>query len=78
MKTELMIKLNDLERVKKFTDIVSKFQSDIDIIRGRYFIDAKSTLGIYTIDLTKPLSVRIITCDDTEIDKFNECMKEFM
>lgn len=78
MNTELALNLHSIERVKEFTNVVNKFNSDVDILRGRYVIDAKSTLGIYTIDLTKPVIVRINSNDCAEIARFNEQMEYFL
>ncbi len=78
MNTELVLNLKTLEKVKKFTNVVNKFNSDVDIIRDRYVIDAKSIIGIFTIDLTKPVTVRIVSDDKAEITRFNEQMEEFM
>lgn len=78
MNTELILNLNTLEKVKKFTNVVNRFNSDIDVIRDRYIIDAKSVIGIYTIDLTRPVTVRIVSDDKAEIARFNEQMEEFM
>ena len=71
MNTELALNLHSIERVKEFTNVVNKFNSDVDILRGRYVIDAKSTLGIYTIDLTKPVIVRINWYGCAEIARVN-------
>ena len=78
MNTELILDLNTFEKAKRFTETANKFNSDIDVIRDRYVIDAKSVLGIYTIDLTKPVTVRIISDDKAEIARFNEQMEEFV
>lgn len=78
MNTELTLKLNDFEKAKQFTTVANKFNSDIDILRDRYVIDAKSTLGIYTIDLSKPVTIRIISDDRAEIARFNEHMEQFL
>lgn len=78
MDTELILNLNTLEKVKKFTNVVNRFNSDIDVIRDRYIIDAKSVIGIYTIDLTRPVTVRIVSDDRAEIARFNEQMEEFI
>lgn len=78
MNTELTLKLNDFEKAKQFTTVANKFNSDIDILRDRYVIDAKSTLGIYTIDLSKPVTIRIISDDSAEIARFNEHMEQFL
>ncbi|MEY8421961.1 HPr family phosphocarrier protein [Lachnospiraceae bacterium 38-14] len=78
MNTELTLNLNDFEKVREFTNEANKFNSDIDILRDRYVIDAKSTLGIYTIDLSKPVTIRIISDDRAEIARFNEHMEQFL
>lgn len=56
----------------------SKFYSDIDIIRNRYIVDGKSAIGIFTLDLSKPVDVEIHTDDEYEIKRFNEVMEEFV
>ena len=70
--------LNTIEKVKKFVNEANKFNSDIDVIRGRYTIDGKSMLGIFTIDLTFPVKIRIDSNDQAEIARFNEHMEEFL
>lgn len=77
MKTRVTINLNNFVKVKKFTDVVESFESNIDVIRDRYVIDAKSTLGIFTLDLSKPIDVEIHSNNDEEIKRFNETMEEF-
>ncbi len=78
MDTKLVLNLNTLDKVRDFTNEANKFNSDIDIIRDRYVIDAKSVLGIYTIDLTKPVTVKINSDDKAEIARFNEKMEKFL
>lgn len=78
MGTKIVLNLNTLDKVKRFTDLTNRFNSDIDIVRERYVIDAKSIIGIYTIDLTKPVIVRIISNDREEIARFNKQMEEFI
>lgn len=74
----MTISLNTIERVKKFSEEVIKFESDIDVIKGRYIVDGKSVLGILSIDLRKELEVEIHSNNREEIRKFNEKMKEFI
>lgn len=78
MDTKLVLNLNTLDKVRDFTNEANKFNSDIDIIRDRYVIDAKSVLGIYTIDLTKSVTVKINSDDKAEIARFNEKMEQFL
>lgn len=77
MKTQVTIYLNDFVKTRDFAQAVSKFESDIDIVRDRYVIDAKSIMGIYTLDLSKPVDVVLHSDDNAEIDRFIEVMKEF-
>ena len=78
MNKELRILLNEFSKIQKFNNIITNFESDIDLVRGRYVIDAKSLIGIYTLDLSKPINVVIHSDDEKEIIRFNEAMKEFM
>lgn len=77
-KEKMTIKLNDFSDIKKFTNEVTKFEGDIDLVKGRYVIDAKSTMGIFTLDLSSPVDVVIYSDNKKEIERFNEVMKEFM
>ena len=78
MNKELRISLNEFSKIQKFNNIIINFESDIDLVRGRYVIDAKSLIGIYTLDLSKPINVIIHSDDEEEIIRFNEAMKEFV
>lgn len=49
--------------VKDFVNIVSKYDFDIDLVSGRYVVDAKSIMGIFSLDLTKPIQVELHTDD---------------
>lgn len=58
MKT-VKISLNSIDKVKAFVNDVSKFDTDFDLISGRYVIDAKSIMGIFSLDLSKPIDLNI-------------------
>ena len=60
------IKLSLAENVKAFVNIVSKHPYDIDLRAGRHVVDAKSLLGIFSLDLSKPVTVEVYSdaCDD--------------
>ena len=68
------IKLSSIEDVRKFVDIVSKYDIDIDLSSGRYIVDAKSIMGIFSLDLSRPveLQAHVDNCDDliAKIDRF--------
>ena len=65
--TNVIIKLPSVKEVKDFVSAVSSCGCDIDIASDRYIIDAKSIMGIFSLDLSKPLELRIITEDENEI-----------
>ena len=62
MKT-VQILLNTINDVKFFVNAVSKYDYDVDLISGRYAIDAKSIMGIFSLDLSKPITVQAHTDD---------------
>jgi len=58
MKT-LEIMLGSITDVKDFVNAVSKYENDVDLTSGRYVVDAKSIMGIFSLDLSKPIKVEI-------------------
>ena len=74
MKT-VKININTINDVKDFVTIVSRCDYDVDIVSGRYAIDAKSIMGIFSLDLLQPITLTA----DTEYNKaFEDDMREFM
>ena len=59
------IMLKSINDVKDFVNIVSKYDFDVDLSSGRYVVDAKSIMGIFSLDLSKPITVEAHT-DDLE------------
>jgi len=62
MKTVEVI-LGSINDVKDFVNSVSKYSFDIDLTSGRYVVDAKSIMGIFSLDLSKPIKVEIHSDD---------------
>lgn len=58
MKT-IKISLDTIEKVKKFVTEINKFNSEFDLVSGRYTIDAKSIMGIFSLDISKPIELNI-------------------
>ena len=58
MKT-VMVYLNTIDKVKGFVGLVSMCEGDFDLSSGRYIVDAKSVMGIFSLDLSKPLTLNI-------------------
>ena len=76
-KNTCVIKLNSIEKVKNFVSRISTFDCDVDVLYGRYIIDATSIMGIFSLDLTNPVTVLIHTDDYEELKLFNEIMEDF-
>ena len=56
---ELKVMLYTIEDVKEFVNITNKYEFDCDLVSGRYAVDAKSIMGIFSLDLSKPLGMVI-------------------
>ena len=69
------IKLSSIEDVRKFVDIVSKYDIDIDLSAGRYIVDAKSIMGIFSLDLLKPIK---LTAHSDNTDELFAEIKPYM
>ena len=58
MKT-VKVRLSSIEAVRDFVEVVRQFDGDIDLSSGRYIVDAKSIMGIFSLDLSKPIELTI-------------------
>lgn len=65
--TETKIQLTNFADVQAFVNTISKFAFDIDLVSGRYIVDAKSIMGIYSLDLNHPIELRAHTEDAEEL-----------
>ena len=75
MKT-VKISLNSIDKVKAFVNDVTKFNTDFDLVSGRYVIDAKSIMGIFSLDLSKPIDLAIHA--ESEVDEIMEALKPYL
>ena len=69
--------LNTIEKVKDFSNIVCKYDSTIDIQEGRYVIDGKSILGIFSLNLFNPLEIRIDFANEDEEKRLTSEIERF-
>ena len=65
-----------LAKVKSFVNEVTKFDNEFDLVSGRYVVDAKSIMGIFSLDLTKPITLNIHT--DENVDKILDALKDYL
>lgn len=75
MKT-IKISLNSIDKVKSFVNDITKFDNDFDLVSGRYVIDAKSIMGIFSLDLSKPIDLSIHAEDN--LNEILETLKPYM
>ena len=75
MKT-VNISLNSIDKVKSFVNAITKFNNDFDLVSGRYVIDAKSIMGIFSLDLSKPIDLTIHA--EENLDGIMEVLKPYL
>ena len=63
------ISLTQVNQVKRFVNLVAQAPYDVDMVSGRYTVNAKSMLGIYSLDLSKPIQVLIYSDNCEELKK---------
>ena len=75
MKT-VKISLNSIDKVKALVNEVTKYDAEFDLVSGRYVIDAKSIMGIFSLDLSKPIDLNIHS--ENNIDEILAKLDEFI
>ena len=70
------IRINTIEDVKNFVTTVTKCNYDVDIVSGRYAIDAKSIMGIFSLDLSKPIDLNI-HADGAALDNVMQIISKY-
>ncbi|MBP3622409.1 MAG: HPr family phosphocarrier protein [Lachnospiraceae bacterium] len=73
---EVKISLNSIDKVKSFVNDISGFNAEFDLVSGRYVIDAKSIMGIFSLDISKPIDLNIHT--ETEVEDIMAAIKPYL
>ena len=76
MKT-VKISLNSIDKVKTFVNEINRFEAEFDLVSGRYVIDAKSIMGIFSLDISKPIDLNIHT-DGDQLDKILASLESYL
>ena len=63
----VQININSIDKVKTFVNAVTAYDAEFDLVSGRFVIDAKSIMGIFSFDLSKPLTLKIYNDDNEQI-----------
>ena len=77
MKTATIL-LNTINDVKAFVNTVIKYEFDVDLISGRYAIDAKSIMGIFSLDLSKPIDLNIHAETESTVNEILEILTPYL
>jgi phosphotransferase system HPr-like phosphotransfer protein len=66
------VRIDSIEKVKKFSSILSREGVDGELVEGVHILDAKSIMGIFSLNLTKPIELRLHTDDGKILEKLRE------
>ena len=74
---KLTVKIVSMQDADKFNKLCSKFDCDMDLQSGKYYVDAKSIMGIFSLDLSQPLVLDAGTDDEQKIkETFADFIRE--
>ena len=71
------ILVNSIEKVKDFVNTISKQDAEFDMVSGRYVIDAKSIMGIFSLDLSEPIDL-VIHAEGEQAEQILDSIKTYM
>ena len=74
---KIQITLSSIQDIRKFVNEVTLLDYEVDLEQGRYIVDAKSIMGIFSLDLTKEIKAEIVT-DNGDADALVEELKPFI
>ena len=72
----VQVNLNSVEKVRAFVNSVNTFDSEFDLVSGSFVIDAKSIMGILSLDLSKPITLNIYSDDDAIMESLKPFLVE--
>ncbi len=73
---EIQISLKSIDDVKHFVQTITMFDGEFELLSGKYIVDAKSILGLFSVDLSKPVTLRI-EADDVKIDEILKAIEVY-
>ncbi len=74
--TTVKVKINSIEKIKDFVNAITAFDNDFDLVHDRYVIDAKSIMGIFSLDSSKDLTLKIHK--DQDLDAIMAALEPFI
>ncbi len=73
---EVQILLKSIDDVKDFVQTITMFDGEFELLSGKYIVDAKSILGLFSVDLSKPVTLRI-EANDAKIDEILKAIEVY-
>ncbi len=75
---KIFVNLSNAQEVKAFVNVVEKYPFDVDLVSGRYVINAKSIMGIFSLDLSQPIELVALCDDKSAMEQFISDIKAFL
>ena len=75
---EFYIKVDSVDKVKDFVKVTNKIVPDMDLIVGRYIIDTKTIMGIFSVDLTRKICLKIHSDNEKECTEIRKKLEKFI
>lgn len=72
------INIDNIDKVKEFCENAGKYIDNLDLVSGRYIVDAKSIMGIFSLDISKTIELTIHGDDENAITRFLESIDKFI
>lgn len=72
------ISINTIDKVKRFVNLTNRCEADVDIVSGRLLVDAKSIMGIFSMDLTRPMTLRVHESNIEKLEEYKKLFEEFI
>jgi len=70
--------LDSVEKIQEFVKVANSTHCDIDLVSGKYYLDAKSILGILSCNVHEPMTMIVNSSDEEEIGNFKNRIVEFL
>lgn len=72
------ISLGEINKVKDFCNLMASITEDVSLVSGKYVVDAKSIMGIFSLDLSKPIAFYLDSKDESVIASITDLVKDFI
>ena len=77
MKT-IKISLNSIDKVKTFVNEINRYDAEFNLVSGRYVLDAKSIMAIFSLDISDPIDLNIHTEDEALLAEILEKLSSYI